>query len=126
MQLEPSVAVWKLSKSHTFQQLACVLDEAPISLVGLEISDCNLGKCADDIGRVLSCNVMLEQLNLSHNRLQACGITKIFREITRLKKLKEFILSHNKVSDTAVILSHNTDLELLDWSHNTLQTQGSE
>ena len=85
-------------------------------------------QAADDIALLISHNTKLEELDLSHNKLQADGAVKICK--TTISNLIKFKISHNNITDQAAddivsFISHNTKLEVLDLSHNKLEADGA-
>ena len=84
---------------------------------------------AKSVGNFLIQNSKLEELDLSHNNLQAAGISKII-ELPNITNLKKFNISHNEITDQiaediANFLSQNCKLVELDVSYNNLQTEGA-
>ena len=98
------------------------------SLIKLSISHNNItDKVADKIATFLTRNTRLENLDLSHNNLQAAGASRICK--TNLSKLITFNISHNSITteaadDIAAFLSHNSKLQFLDLSGNNLRELG--
>ena len=85
-----------------------------------EITD----EAADVIANFLSRNTRLQELDLSHNDLQAAGVVSICQ--VNLSKLTNFSLSHNSITSDAAnqiaaFLSCNANLKVLDLSSTELQ-----
>ena len=100
-----------------------------MNLLKFNISYNNITDDVEDIETFLSMNTKLQELDLSHNHLQAASATKICN--TSLTKLTYFNLSHNKIvctsaNDIGAFLSCNTKLQMLDLSGNDLQELGHE
>ena len=80
-------------------------------------------QAADDIGRFLSQNTKLKELDVSCNCLYISGTKKLCRRIKNLSKLTKLKIGGNKFTclaadDVAEILLHNTKLEEIDLSDN--------
>ena len=100
-----------------------------VNLLKFNISYNNITDDVEYIETFLSMNTKLQELDLSHNHLQAAGAIKICR--TNLTKLTNFNISHNKIlctsaNDIGAFLSRNTKLQMLDLSGNDLQELGHE
>ena len=95
-----------------------------LSLSKLNISHNNISdQGADDIAMFISQNTELQELDLSHNNLQAAGTVKVCR--TNISKLIKFDISHNNIAteasdDMAAFISLNNKLQLLDLSYSNL------
>ena len=99
------------------------------TLIKLNVCSIGLTKLAAvDIVNVLNNNNKLQELDLSHNDIQATGATTIFK-MASITSLNTLIFSHNNISDNvdflAFFLSRNTNLKEVDFSHNSLQTAGA-
>ena len=98
-------------------------------LTKINISNNAIGEqAADDIGNFLSKNTELIELDLSHNNLDATGISNIFRKLN-ISHLTKINISNNAVGEQAAgdignFLSKNTKLKELDLSHNNLCAAG--
>ena len=97
----------------------------------IKLNACSIGltkTAADDIVNILNNNNELQELDISHNNIQATGATTIFK-MASTKNLRKFIISHNNINDNVefleTFLSRNTNLEELDFSHNNLQAAGA-
>ena len=97
----------------------------------IKLNVCNIGLteiAADDIVTVLNNNFKIQELDLSHNNIQATGATTIFK-MASTANLHKFIISHNNINDNVEFLesflSRNTNLEELDFSHNNIQAVGA-
>ena len=97
----------------------------------IKLNVCNIGLteiAADDIVNVLNNNIKLQELDLSHNHIQATGATTIFK-MASTANLHKFIIGHNNISDNVEFLesflSRHTNLEELDFSHNNIQAVGA-
>ena len=87
-------------------------------------------KAADLLAEILSQNVGLKELDLSCNSLQATGTTIVCKGMNKMKNLIKLNISNNDISseaahDIAVVLSHNTSLEELDFSCNNFGASGT-
>ena len=97
------------------------------NLIKFSISHNNITDLeADYIAAFLSENTDLEELDLSHNKLQSAGAKSICR--TNLSKLTHFNISHNNIkieaaNDIAAFLSSNAKLQVLDLSYNYLHAK---
>ena len=88
------------------------------------ISHNNITDDVDYMEAFLSMNTNLEELDLSHNHLQAASIINICK--ANLTKLTILNISHNNFATGSAnyigtFLSHNTQLQKLDLSGNNLQ-----
>ena len=99
-------------------------------VIKLCISSNNItDEAADDIAAAISCNIHLQQLNLSDNNLQTSGIIKITRNLQEISSLTKLYINHNNISheaadDIAAAISCNVHLQQLNLSDNNLQTSG--
>ena len=85
---------------------------------------------AEEISNVITSNVLLVDLLLGNNQLEAIGVCKIAIALTRkLLNIKKLDLSNNLIIDTAeelaVTLSNCTNLQQLFLSDNMLETEGT-
>ena len=100
-----------------------------ITLTELYLSDNNITeKAADDIVTVLSHNNKLKVLNLNRNDLKATGVVKIAKAL-QMSTLKRLEIERNNATkeaanDIAVVISRNTNLQVLNLNDNNLQAQG--
>ena len=92
----------------------------------IKLNICSIGITeisADDIATVLNNNNKLEELDLSHNNIQAAGATIIFKKAS-IENLLKFDISYNNITDEvnclASFLSRNSKLKELNLSHNNL------
>ena len=97
----------------------------------IKLNVCSIGLtniAAVDIANVLNNNNKLQELDLSHNDIEATGATTIFKKAS-ISSLSTLIISHNNISDNvdflAAFLSRNINLEEIDFSHNNLQSAGA-
>ena len=86
-------------------------------------------KAADGIAATISCNIKLQEIDLSENHLQATGTIKIMKAIQRIHTLKVLYVNSNNISDEAADDIANAircanRLYRLDVSNNRLQTEG--
>ena len=87
-------------------------------------------QAADDIGRFLSRNTRLKELDISCNNLNKFGTKRLFKRIKNLSKLIKIKVSnnyftHHAADDVAAVLLHNTKLEEIDLSNNNLLAAGA-
>ena len=101
------------------------------SLTKLYIDHNNItDEAADDIAAAIFCNQKLQEFDISENKLQKAGVTKVLKALKGINTLRKLYISNNGITDevaddiTAVI-SCNTDMELLDISGNNLQAKGA-
>ena len=102
-----------------------------LSLTKLCIDHSNItDEAVDDIAAAIFCNQKLQEFDISENKLQKAGATKVLKALTGINTLRKLYISNNYITDevaddiTAVI-SHNTDMEMLDISGNNLQANGA-
>ena len=100
-------------------------------LTTLHISHCEIhDQRASDMAEFLCHNKKLQELNLSHNNLQAADIIIIVEALNHLiTDLTEFNVSNNNISDQAatsiaMFLSQNIRLKEIDISFNNLRVSG--
>ena len=78
-------------------------------------------KVANELAQIISRNSCIEVLHLSRCSLQYNGIKAILLELAKLKCLKVFDVSHNKINDQGLnlstVIAANTHLEQLDLSY---------
>ena len=91
------------------------------------ISHNNINDDVEYVETFLNGNSELEELDFSHNDLQAAGVVKICR--ANISTLIKFNVNHNGITidaadDIGAFLSHNTKLQQLDLSGNDLQELG--
>ena len=98
---------------------------------------------ADDIAAAISCNIHLQELNLSNNDFTPPGVSKLarsFQKISSLTKLsfygncindnnkihkmclRDKSIIDNTINDIATVISNNTDLQELNLSSTGLET----
>ena len=96
------------------------LTKVNISNIGITIN------ATHNLAIILSNNINLKELDLSHNDIQAIGATIIFK--ASAVNLQKFYISHNNITEDVGhvegFLSRNTRLEELDFSYNYLQDTG--
>ena len=78
------------------------------------------------VAAVLSQNTKLEELDISHNNLQAAGAIKVFQSIKCISTLTKLNIAHNMITDEATQdivdgLSSNKRLRDLNLSNNSLK-----
>ena len=87
-------------------------------------------EAADDIAAAIFCNQKLQEFDISENKLQKTGATKVLKALKGINTLRKLYISNNSITDevadyiTAVI-SCNTDIKVLDISGNNLQANGA-
>ena len=59
-------------------------------------------EAADDIAAAISCNIHLQELNLSNNYLQALGMITIARSLQKISSLTKLYINHNNITHEAV------------------------
>ena len=98
-----------------------VLPHTPV-LSSLKISDCNvIDEATDKLGNILLHNTLLQELDLSYNSLSL----RILKGMKNILNLVTLNVSHNEIIDEAAdelanVLLHNTSLQELDLSYNSL------
>ena len=101
------------------------------SLTKLYINHNNITyEAAGDIATVVSCNLNLQEFDISGNNLQTAGIIKVMKALKGINTLRKLYISNSNVTDEvaddiATVISCNPDLEVLDISGNTLQSKGA-
>ena len=112
-----------ISSLHIFHAMKRLSSLIKLNLCSIGLTD----NAANDIVTVLNNNIELQDLDLSHNNLQAIGATTIFKMASN-KNLHKFNISHNNINDDVkfleLFLSGNTNLKEIDFSHNNLQATG--
>ena len=108
----------ELQVNHVFRQL---LQMSTLRSIDFSYNTLSNNATAD-IGSVISCNPLLEKLNLSGCELSESQITSILKALSNLSRLKHLNVSHNKVSDNtaselASALAANPLLEYLNLSN---------
>ena len=102
-----------------------VLPHTPV-LSSLKISDCNvIDEAADKLGNVLLHNTLLQELDLSYNSLSKLDSLRVLKGMKNISSLVKINVSHNEIIDEAAdelasVLLHNTLLQELDLSYNSL------
>ena len=85
---------------------------------------------ANDIAIIVSCNKVLNKVEISGNKLQTTGITKILKSLHEINALKNLDLNHSNITEEAAnviatAFSFNTDLQVLNLGGNDLQKLGA-
>ena len=106
------------------KSLKKILTLRKLYIVNTGIND----EAADDIADAVSCNVHLQELDISRNNLQALGAARIARGVQNISLTKLYI-NNNKITyeaadDVAAAISCSTQLEEFDISGNNLRTEG--
>ena len=97
------------------------------SLTKLYIYHNNLTyKAADDIAAAISCNVHLQELDISKNDFQTPGIIKIAKSLQTISLLTKLYINHNNLTyeaadDIATVITYSVHLQELDISSNDFQ-----
>ena len=100
------------------------------TLTKLHIANTNISdEAVDDIAAVVSCNVYLQEFDISGNCLQAIGAAKIARGLQEISTLTKLYISNNKITyeaadEIAAAVSCNSELQDIDISENDLETIG--
>ena len=100
------------------------------TLTAFCIDDNNVGKAAADyIATVLSHNTKLQVVNLNSNSFKTVGMIKIAKALQNISTLTEFHIYNNNVGeeaadDIATVLSHNTQLQVVNLDGNSFKTAG--
>ena len=72
------------------------------TLTHLYISNNNItDKATDDIAAAISCNLYLEEFDISYNSIEGRGAIKIARSFQQISTLKKLFMDHNKITDEA-------------------------
>ena len=100
------------------------------TLTKLHIANNNISdEAADDIAAVVSCNVHLQEFDISGNCLQAIGATMIARNLQEISTLTKLYINNNKITDEAdhiaAAISCNTGLQELNINGNDFKTSGA-
>ena len=87
-------------------------------------------EASDDIAAVVSCNLNLQEFDISGNNLQIAGIIKVMKALKGINTLRKLYISNSNVTDEiandiATVISCNPALEVLDISGNSLQAKGA-
>ena len=99
-----------------------------LNLSKLNISHNEIDEQAvDDIAKLLTQIIILEELDLSCNNLQVTEVVTLLSEVQNTSSCTKLNVSHNNINDEAAhniatFLSHNMPLKELDLSHGNLQT----
>ena len=100
------------------------------TLLTIDVSNNDIsGEAADYLVVVLSCNVMLQSLNLGKNKFTTIGITKIARSLQAITTLETIDISANLIDqkaadDIANVLLRNPQLRYLNITNNVFQSVG--
>ena len=98
--------------------------QSVFTLKRLNISRNNItDDLANDIVTALSCNIQLQEFDISLNSLQTPGTIKITKALQQISTLQKFYMNHNYVTssasnDIAAVCSSNIQLKELDFSKN--------
>ena len=108
----------ELQMTHVFRQL---LQMSTLRCIDFSYNTLS-NDATVDIGSVISCNPLLEKLNLSSCELSESQITSILKALSSLSRLKHLNFSHNKIADNtaselASALAANPLLEHLNLSN---------
>ena len=87
-------------------------------------------EAADDIAVAISCNIHLQELDLSGNKLQASGTIKIAKSLQKISSLTKLCIYYSNTTDEAaddiaVAISCNIHLQELDLGGNKFQASGT-
>ena len=105
--------------------------QAIFTLSKLHIGYNNISdEIANDIAIIVSCNTKLNKVEISGNKLQTTGITKILKSLHKIYALKNLDLNHSNITEEAAnvivtVFSINTDLQGLNLGGNDLQKSGA-
>ena len=86
-------------------------------------------KAAGNIAALISCNIQLQELDISDNYLQSTGVIIILKALQGISTLTKLFISKNGISKNAAnkiaaLISCNTQLQELDIGENYLQSIG--
>ena len=87
-------------------------------------------EAADDIALAITCNVNLQELDLSVNDFQTFGTIKIAKSLQNISSLTKLCIYHNNITDKAAddiaaAILCNIKLQELNLGGNNLQTSGT-
>ena len=72
------------------------------TLTHLYISNNNItDEATDDIAAAISCNLYLEEFDISYNSIEGRGAIKIAKSFQQISTLKKLFMDHNKITDEA-------------------------
>ena len=119
------------SKLHT-AIISTIFRELNISLLTkFNASNNEIGEqAADDMGRFLSQNTKLKELDISCNNLNEFSTEKLFKRITNLSKLTKLkvggnCFTHRGTDYVAAVLHNNAKLKEIDLNNNDLLAAGA-
>ena len=101
------------------------------TLTKLYIAGASIGDgAADDIATAVSCNVHLQEFDISKNYLQASSVIKVAKGLRKISMLTKLSIDNNKITNVAAfyiadVISCNSNLQELDIGSNNLQAQGA-
>ena len=101
------------------------------TLTKLYIAGASIGDgAADDIATAVSCNVHLQEFDISKNYLQASSVIKVAKGLRKISTLTKLCINNNQITNEAAgyianVISCNSHLQILDISSNSLQAQGA-
>ena len=101
------------------------------TLTKLYIAGASIGDgAADDIATAVSCNVHLQEFDISKNYLQASSVIKLAKGLRKISMLTKLSIDNNKITNVAAfyiadVISCNSNLQELDIGSNDLQAQGA-
>ena len=101
------------------------------TLTKLYIAGASIGDgAADDIAIAVSCNVHLQEFDISKNYLQASSVIKVAKGLQKISTLTKLSIDNNKITNTAAfyiadVISCNSNLQELDIGSNDLQALGA-
>ena len=86
-------------------------------------------RAAEELAQVLLHNNLLQEFNLSYNKISTLDAIMIFEGMQNMSNLIAIDISHNMISDKAaesiaIVLSHNNKLTSLDLSSNYFRSKG--
>ena len=114
---------WSIGCKNYYQKFA------KKSLTKLHIANANISdEAADDIAAVVSCNIHLQEFDISGNNLRALGAVKTVKSLQKISTLTKLYISNNKITykaayDIAAAISCNNKLQDIDISEMILKQQ---
>ena len=86
-------------------------------------------RAAGDIAAVLSHNTKLQRLDFGYNSFRSAGMIKISKALQNISTLTTIAINNNGVddkaaNDIAAVLSHNSELQELDFGYNSFKSPG--